>query len=51
MADYTDMIDRFLKGQMNKQEERVFKSELKSNTALRFQGFIVTGIIKLGGNR
>ena len=47
MADYTDMIDRFLKGQMNQQEEGVFKSKLKSNSILRMQAYTVTTIIKM----
>lgn len=36
MADYTDVIEKFLKGQMNRQEEACFKNIMRQdNTMIR----------------
>ena len=46
MKDYTEDIEKFLKGQMSKQEEDYFKSELKLNSALHLQVFAIVVLIK-----
>ena len=46
MTEYIDQIERFLKGNMSKEEERLFKTKLATNTHLRFYAFIVAYILK-----
>ena len=46
MIDYTDDIERFLRGHMNIQEEKNFLEELKTTQTMRLQALIMSSIIK-----
>jgi hypothetical protein len=46
MTDYTEIIEKYLRGQMSRQEEKDFKVKLKWNSSMRFQAFCITTIIK-----
>lgn len=46
MEEYIDQIEQFLRGQMTKQEEIVFKSSLISNIDMRLFAFIVAYILR-----
>ena len=46
MEEYIDQIEKFLRGQMSKEEERVFKALLTTDTNFRICAFIVECILK-----
>lgn len=46
MEDYIDQIEKFLRGQMSKEEERLFKTSLTTDTSFRICAFIVVCILK-----
>lgn len=46
MEDYTDYIEKFLRGQMNQQEEVTFKALLSINKNLRSFAFIVAYMLR-----
>ena len=46
MTDYTDIIEKFLRGQMSRHEENDFKDQLKSNELMHLQAFIISQLIK-----
>ena len=48
MKDYTNKIEKYLRGQMSHEEEIDFKNKVKSNTLLHFQaGFMAMLIRKI----
>lgn len=46
MEEYTDYIEKFLRGQMNQQEEVTFKELLSTNKNLRSFAFIVAYMLR-----
>ncbi len=46
MTDYTDIIEKFLRGQMSRHEENDFKDQLKSNELMHLQAIIISQLIK-----
>ena len=46
MTDYTDIIEKFLRGQMSQHEENDFKAGLESNKDMRFQACSIAALIK-----
>lgn len=46
MEGYIDQIEKFLRGQMTKREEVVFKTSLKTDVHFRSFAFIVVSILK-----
>ena len=46
MSDYTDTIEKFLKGEMTHKEEMHFYNHLKTNTKMHLQAYIITMLIK-----
>lgn len=46
MKDYTNKIEKYLRGQMSHEEECDFKTKVKSNALIRLQASIVTMIIR-----
>ncbi|MBO7098461.1 MAG: hypothetical protein J6W21_01185 [Bacteroidaceae bacterium] len=46
MEDYIDQIEKFLRGQMNQEEEGVFKKSLITGAHLRSYAFIMAFILK-----
>ena len=46
MKDYTNKIEKFLRGQMNHEEESVFKRHIKKNVFMRLQARLLTMVIK-----
>lgn len=49
MTDYTDIIEKYLRGQMSQQEETYFKGQLKSNKLMHLQAIIISQLIKYKG--
>lgn len=47
MEDYTDTIERYLKGDMTHKEEMGFYNHLKTNTKMHLQAYIITMLIKI----
>lgn len=45
MIDYTDRIEKYLRGRMAYKEETNFKNDLKTNTALRAQAHVISVLI------
>ena len=45
MKDYTDKIEKYLRGQMSHEEEMDFKNRVKSNALMRLQTYLITMII------
>lgn len=46
MEVYIDQIEKYLRGQMNRQEENAFKELLASNKPLRSTAFLVVIMLK-----
>lgn len=46
MERYIDQIEKFLKGQMNLEEEGVFKTSLTSDAILRSNAFMLVCLMK-----
>ena len=46
MEDYVEQIERFLRGQMNQEEESVFKTSLSTDAYLRSYVVIMAFILK-----
>ncbi len=46
MIDYSDKIEKFLRGQMSQEEEGLFKTSLATNGHLRLFAFIVASFLK-----
>lgn len=46
MANYTDTIEKFLKGQMNLQEEACFKNKMKQDNTMIRQALALIVLIK-----
>lgn len=46
MEEYINQIEKFLRGQMNKEEEGVFKASLTTDAHLRSYAFIFAIIMK-----
>ena len=46
MKDYTNKIEKYLRGQMDQEEEMDFKNKVRSNDLIRLQASIVTMIIR-----
>lgn len=46
MKDYIYQIEKFLRGQMNQEEESDFKTKVKSDALIRLQTSIVTMLIR-----
>lgn len=46
MEEYIDQIEKFLRGQMSKEEERVFKTLLTTDAHLRSLAFIMAYMLK-----
>ncbi len=46
MEEYIDQIEKFLRGQMNQNEEGAFKTSLTTDAHLRSLAFIVASILK-----
>jgi len=46
MTDHTDIIEKYLRGQMSQQEETYFKGQLKSNKLMHLQAIIISQLIK-----
>lgn len=46
MADYTDIIEKFLKGQMSKQEESCFRNKMRQDNTIIHQAFALVILIK-----
>lgn len=49
MTDYTDTIEKFLRGQMSTQEENVFKAGLETNADMRLQAGSIAALINFLG--
>ena len=47
MENHIDQIEKFLRGQMNQQEEDVFKTSLITDEHLRSLAFIVAHILRV----
>lgn len=47
MIDYSDKIEKFLRGQMSQHEENDFKNELRTNAEKRSQVCSLVLLIKL----
>lgn len=46
MEEYIELIEKYLRGQMNKKEESAFKTSLKTDAHMRTSAFILTFIMK-----
>ena len=46
MKDYTNKIEKYLRGKMNLQEEDAFIKDIKSNKRMGLQSYIIAKIIK-----
>lgn len=46
MEEYIELIEKFLRGQMNHEEEGTFKSSLTTDARLRSFAFIVANMIR-----
>lgn len=46
MADYTDIIEKFLRGQMSQSEVLEFINKLKVNHSMRLQAYAIIVIVK-----
>ena len=46
MEEYIDQIEKFLRGQMNCEEEDMFKTSLATDARLRFYAFILTYMLR-----
>ena len=51
MADYTDVIEKFLKGQMNQQEEARFRNKMRQDNTMIRQAIALVILIKSLRNR
>ena len=47
MIDYSDRIEKYLRGRMAYKEETNFKNDLKTNTVLRAQAHVISVLIML----
>ena len=47
MEDYIEQIEKFLRGQMEKGEEKAFKESLAENEELRLLALLVVQMLKL----
>lgn len=46
MKDYTNKIEKYLRGQMNHEEEMNFKNKIRAKGVICSQTFLVTLLIK-----
>lgn len=46
MKDYTNKIDKYLRGRMSHEEEAKFEEAVKSNTLLHFQARFMAMLIR-----
>ena len=46
MKDYTDKIEKYLRGQMSHEEEMDFKNKVKTNALIRLQASVVTMLLR-----
>jgi len=46
MEEYIDQIEKFLRGQMNCEEEDMFKTSLTTDAHLSFYAFILTYMLR-----
>lgn len=46
MTDYTNKIEKYLRGQMSHEEEAKFEEMIRSNALIRFQVDTITKLIK-----
>ena len=46
MKDYTNKIEKYLRGQMSHEEEARFEKKVRSNARIRFQVDTITKLIK-----
>lgn len=46
MKDYTNKIEKYLRGQMSHEEEMDFKNKVKSNALIRLQASIMTMLLR-----
>ena len=46
MKDYTNKIEKYLRGQMNHEEETRFEETVKSNALVRFQAGIMAMLMR-----
>ena len=46
MEDYVEQIEKFLRGNMSKEEEHQFKTSVKVNPRLRLYAFIVAIMLR-----
>ena len=46
MTEYIDQIEKFLRGQMSKEEESVFKTSLSTDEHLQSFAFVVAHILR-----
>ena len=46
MKDYTDKIEKYLRGQMSHEEESDFKSKVKSDSIIHLQARFMTMLIR-----
>ena len=47
MKDYTDKIEKFLRGQMSHEEESDFKNKIRTNASIHFQVRLIVLMLKL----
>ena len=45
MIDYTNRIEKYLRGRMAYKEETNFKNDLKTNTVLRAQAHVISALV------
>ena len=46
MKDYTDKIEKYLRGQMGHEEEAKFEKNVRSNALMRFQASVMAMLIR-----
>lgn len=46
MKDYTNKIEKYLRGQMNHEEEERFEETVQSNALIRFQASFMAMLIR-----
>ena len=46
MKDYTNKIEKYLRGQMSHEEEMDFKNKVRSNALIRLQASIMTMLLR-----
>lgn len=48
MTDHTDIIEKFLRGQMTQQEEIDFRELLRSNIEMCKEAYVIASLFKFG---